>query len=236
MDDADITGRQFIDEAEDEQTELSTLPLFDPHIFRYVDNVVAPKWANEFHEDPEDIAQDFWLKVCEAGSTLKDIQHPKAYVYIAVRNRGFNRKRHTKREDQCTESLEWSDGHSKEKLDQREIFPCCSTALNPEEKLLQKEKRAQLRDRIMGIVNTLPPDQARVVLERLKGVPVSEIAKKIEKPLSTTYRWGEKTKSIQKRIVKELGIEEFLKAYPELWICLLDLIAVTLEEPTSLAA
>ena len=71
---------------------------------------------------------------------------------------------------------------------------------------------------------------------RASSVGRIEIFESNEMPFYPTYRWGEKTKSSQKRIVKELGIEEFLKAYPELWIYLLDLIALTLEEPTSLAA
>jgi len=210
------------DENED---EVADLPEIDPTLLQYVDTVIAPKLAHQFGEDPEDVAQDFWLKLLKSGIQLKDIQHPKAYMYISVKNQSLNRQRHSQNEKDHT------DSHDLETLVSMADDVGDSSTLNPEEATLLKERRALVRDRILKIVYAVEPlEAAKVVHLRLMCIHPTEIAREFEKARATIYRMSEQLKEVQQQIFAELGVEEILKTQPKLRPALDDLIARSLME------
>jgi DNA-directed RNA polymerase specialized sigma24 family protein len=225
MADDDIRDDDELTENTSCDDEVADVPEIDPTLFQYVDTVIAPKLAHAFGEEAQDVEQDFWLKVVKSKIQLKDIEHPKAYCYIAVKHQSLNRQRHYQNEKDHT------DSHNLETLVSMADVVCESSALNPEEALLLKERKAQVRDRILQIVYAVEPKEAAEVVHlRLMGVHPTEIARLLGKARATIYRMGKPLKEVQKKIIADLGVEEILKTQPRLRPALDDLIARSLME------
>jgi DNA-directed RNA polymerase specialized sigma subunit len=104
----------------------------------------------------------------------------------------------------------------------------CANASSPEKDLLKSE----LREKVLKILKTFPPEKVRLILLFWSGKSPKEIAELTQIPLKTVYGI---LKRIQKEIVKELDLQEKLDQEPELDAVLMDLIVSGLGNQTNAA-
>jgi RNA polymerase sigma factor (sigma-70 family) len=202
--DPDITGGLLIEE--NTEIDLSSLPIFAPHMFSYVKRVIVPRFARQFGEDPDDLEQEYWVRVLKSAHLLANIEYPKSWAWATVLHLCINRKRDTRLERESTVAIE-----SPEALG--------FTSDGPEEALIRKTGKGQLCERVRSLVNALPPGKRQVVGLFLLEKSAKEIGEETQLSRATIYRRKEEAKAILKVIVQELGVEEELENY------LADLIA-----------
>lgn len=184
------------------KADLSALSIFHPENMDYVKKVIAPNLANKFHQDREDVEQELWLKLCKSAQSLPDIESPKSFCFTAARNICLNQERRAQLEVKYLESLKTQDIHSTRKsAGGGTMVVHRATATTPEDELLKSE----LRERLLKILKSLPPDKARLFRLFLSGKSPKEISELTGIPLKTVYGV---LKRIQKDLIKELGLEQ----------------------------
>jgi RNA polymerase sigma factor (sigma-70 family) len=219
-DPGDITGGLLIEETTNTDTDLSALPIFQPHMLRYVNRVIVPRFARQFGEDPEELEQEFWLKVLKSRHLLYHIDYPKSWAWVTMRHLCLNRKRDRRLEKECTVAIESAEALS-------------TMADGPEEVVDHKERRTRLRDMIMCIIEGLPPQEAHVVHLFLIGKSAQQVVKETQLSMATVYRIRDKAKAILKHIVREYGIDIQLEDQRSLTDYLEHMVAMSLLEQRS---
>jgi len=184
-----------------DKADLSALSIFEPENMLYVKKVITPNLANKFHQDREDLEQELWLKLCKSAQSLPDIESPGAFCFTTARNICLNQERRAQLEVKYLEELKTRDKHSTRKsAGGGTMVLYRATATSPEEELLKSE----LRERVLKILKSLPPDKAKLFWLFLSGKSPKEISELTGIPLKTVYGI---LKRVEKELIKELGLD-----------------------------
>jgi len=152
--------RGHVKEATDEQLMQAVgtgdLDAFEKIVLRYQDH--AWKTAYRFLCDAmeaEDVAQEAFLKILDAASRYRPTAAFRTYIYRTVTHLCIDRTR------------------KKQLTSIDDISEAIDPSLNPDESLIEKERRAQVRTAL----DALPPNQkAAMILRHYEGLSYTEIA------------------------------------------------------------
>lgn len=144
-------------------------------------------------EDTEEIYSDFFIKIWQKREELHEIENPKLYFFVGIKNMALN-KLAQKKKQQSLSSEDWLNNMN-------------STFFNPEDMMLSDEAVR----RIESIINSLPP-KCRVIFKLVKeeGLKYAEVSKVLDISIKTV----EAQMGIALRRIK--NETEFKNEFPEL--------------------
>lgn len=144
-------------------------------------------------EDAEEVVSDFFIVIWQRRASLRSIENPRLYFFVAVKNAAFN-KLTVKKRLQLPADLEWQ-------ASLRSVF------FNPEELMLS----AEIVKNVMNAVNELPP-KCKAIFKLVKedGLKYNEVAKLLDISVKTV----EAQMAIALRRIKTYS--EFKIEFPEL--------------------
>lgn len=145
------------------------------------------------HEDAEEVVSDFFINIWQRRSALLNIENPRLYFFMGVKNTALN-KLAVKRRRQAPPPEEWQTT-----LD--------SVFFNPEELMLS----AEIVKKIMAAINDLPP-KCRTIFKLIKeeGLRYNDVARLLDISVKTV----EAQMAIAIRRIKTYS--EFSNEFPEL--------------------
>lgn len=144
-------------------------------------------------EDAEEVVSDFFITIWQRRESLRSIQNPRLYFFVAVKNASLNRLSSKKRH-QLPQDGEWQSSLK-------------SVFFNPEELMLS----AEIVKNVMKAVNELPP-KCKVIFKLVKeeGLKYAETATLLDISVKTV----EAQMAIALRRIKTHS--EFKNEFPEL--------------------
>jgi RNA polymerase sigma-70 factor (family 1) len=148
-------------------------------------------------EDAEEVVSDFFIILWQRRALLRDIENPKLYFFIGVKNTALN-KLAAKKRRLLPLASEWQTSLK-------------SVFFNPEELFLS----AETVKKIMAAINDLPP-KCKIIFKLVKedNLKYAEVAKLLDISVKTV----EAQMAIAIRRIK--GHSEFKNEFPELHLIL----------------
>jgi RNA polymerase sigma-70 factor (family 1) len=119
-------------------------------------------------EDAEEVVSDFFIVIWQRRAFLRNIENPKLYFFVGVKNTALN-KLAVKKKQSLPQADEWQ-------MSLKSVF------FNPEELLLS----AEMVRKIMLAVNDLPP-KCKIIFKLIKedNLKYAEVAKLLDISIKT---------------------------------------------------
>lgn len=184
--------KTLLDEIFTQSCEKSYRELFislHPQLTNFANSILHSK------EDAEEVVSDFFINLWAKKLQFPQIENPRLYIYVSIKNLSLNKLRVRKTTGILTNAeMEWDTRMS-------------SIFFNPEELMMSQE----VVDRLMKAINELPP-RCRTVFYLVKenGMRYQEVATLLEISIKTV----EAQMAIALKKIR--NNTEFLNEFPEL--------------------